>query len=65
MEYKTKTEMYKKVDEQNNGSENLLEQVLSDVKPLVSSVEGNKYSINERPTELSSGGYVYISPESD
>ena len=55
----TSQELYQKsepVEEQ----ENLLEQVLSDAKPVVSSTVDAKYGINSRPTELSSGGYVDI-----
>lgn len=55
----TSQELYQKsepVEEQ----ENLLEQVLSDAKPVVSSTVDAKYDINSRPTELSSGGYVDI-----
>ena len=42
------------------GEENLLEQVLRDAKPIVSSTVDGKYDIASRPTELSSGGYIDI-----
>ncbi len=41
-------------------SDNLLEQVLRDAVPVVSSTIDKKYDIASRPTELSSGGYVDI-----
>lgn len=58
-EYKTSKELYQ-ISKSVKGEENLLEQVLSDAKPVVSSTIDNKYDIASRPTELSSGGYVDI-----
>jgi len=55
----TSQELYQK-SESAEEQENLLEQVLSDAKPVVSSTVDAKYDINSRPTELSSGGYVDI-----
>jgi len=56
---RTSQELYQK-SELAEEQENLLEQVLSDAKPVVSSTVDAKYDINSRPTELSSGGYVDI-----
>jgi len=39
-------------------SENLLEKVLADAKPITTSSLGAKYDLYNRPTELSSGGYI-------
>lgn len=42
----------------DSSPENLLERVLSDVRPLVPSSVGAEYDLKARPTELSSGGYI-------
>lgn len=41
-----------------DSSENLLEKVLADAKPVILSTVGVEYDLNVRPTELSSGGYI-------
>jgi hypothetical protein len=58
-EYRTSKELYRGFKSVERG-ENLLEQVLGDAKPVVSSITCSKYDIESRPTELSSGGYVDI-----
>ena len=58
-EYRTSEEIQKE-SKKFKDPENLLEQVLSDAKPVVDSTTNAKYDIASRPTELSSGGYVDI-----
>ena len=58
-EYRTSNELYQS-SKSVEGEENLLEKVLGDAKPVVSSTVDSKYDIASRPTELSSGGYVDI-----
>jgi len=57
-EYRTSKDIHRQSDSVED--ENLLEQVLGDAKPVVSSTANGKYDIASRPTELSSGGYVDI-----
>lgn len=54
--YKTSKDFYQQ-ETAGNPSLNLLEQVLNDAKPVVSSTVDAKYDLNSRPSELSSHGY--------
>ena len=56
--YKTSQELYKNATPLIGSEGNLLERVLVDAKPVVSSTASVENDINARPTELSSGGYV-------
>ncbi|PLW80569.1 hypothetical protein C0585_01930 [Candidatus Woesearchaeota archaeon] len=58
-EYKTSMDFFESSSD-SGCDKNLLEQILSDAKPLVKSTRNVDYDINSRPTELSSGGYVDI-----
>ena len=56
-QYEISSKPYLK-QEVSEGQRNLLEEILSDAKPIVSSSIETNYDLNSRPTELSSGGYV-------
>ena len=56
--YKSSRELYGDSTSLINSSGDLLEIILADAKPVVSSTMNVEYDLKARPTELSSGGYV-------
>lgn len=59
-EYSFSVEGANSPDQKSSQGRSILERVLGDAVPIVPSTNGEKYDINSRPTELSSGGYVDI-----
>ncbi len=59
MKYKTSREIFEESKNFSEDSYSLLEKVLADSKPIIDLGRSREYLFyNDRPTELSSGGYV-------